>query len=80
MLKCRKCNSFCNRILDTKPTMGGEMVRRRRECQDCRTRFTTYEVSKETYYEKFDELDLCLKVTRRNETLEEVLLGDPKDR
>lgn len=79
MMKCRNCSSYNNKILTTKPTMGGEMVRRMRECQECETRFTTYEVARDTFYEKFEEVDLCVNVTKRNEELEDSLLGDPKN-
>ena len=31
------------RVIDTRLVAGGEQIRRRRECQDCAERFTTYE-------------------------------------
>ncbi len=40
-MKCPFCASTDSRVIDTRSAEGG--VRRRRECQDCGRRFTTYE-------------------------------------
>ena len=40
-MKCPYCGSIDSRVLDTREV--GEGIRRRRECQDCNQRFTTYE-------------------------------------
>jgi transcriptional repressor NrdR len=40
-MKCPFCASTNSRVIDTRSAEGG--VRRRRECQDCGRRFTTYE-------------------------------------
>lgn len=39
---CPKCGSE-TRVIDTRPA--GDMIRRRRECENCRRRITTYEVT-----------------------------------
>ena len=40
-MKCPFCTSTDSRVIDTRSAEGG--IRRRRECQDCGRRFTTYE-------------------------------------
>ncbi len=40
-MKCPFCASTESRVIDTRSAEGG--IRRRRECQDCGRRFTTYE-------------------------------------
>ena len=40
-MKCPFCASTNSRVIDTRSAEGG--VRRRRECEDCERRFTTYE-------------------------------------
>lgn len=40
-MQCPYCGQPDSRVVDTRAT--GESIRRRRECQNCRKRFTTYE-------------------------------------
>ena len=40
-MKCPFCASSNSRVVDTRSAEGG--IRRRRECEDCERRFTTYE-------------------------------------
>lgn len=40
-MQCPYCGQPDSRVVDTRST--GESIRRRRECQSCRKRFTTYE-------------------------------------
>tara|TARA_R100001443_G_scaffold46044_1_gene59044 strand:+ start:246 stop:494 length:249 start_codon:yes stop_codon:yes gene_type:complete len=42
-MNCPKCDSRSTYVIETRPDLNGEK-RRRRECQDCKWRFTTYEV------------------------------------
>ena len=42
-MHCPFCRAEDTRVLDTRLVAGGEQVRRRRECQSCSERFTTYE-------------------------------------
>ena len=42
-MKCPKCGSQQDRVVDSRPLKDGAAVRRRRECIDCSYRFTTYE-------------------------------------
>lgn len=40
---CPKCHNDSTRVLDSRETEGHKSVRRRRECEKCETRFTTFE-------------------------------------
>jgi len=42
-MKCPFCGCLDSRVLDTRSTDEGEVIRRRRECPQCDRRFTTYE-------------------------------------
>ena len=42
-MKCPFCKSDDTAVIDTRLSEDGDSVRRRRECEDCEKRFTTYE-------------------------------------
>ena len=42
-MKCVYCNGTSSRVVDSRPTEEGNAIRRRRECETCGRRFTTYE-------------------------------------
>tara|TARA_B100000927_G_C16385985_1_gene437380 strand:+ start:177 stop:632 length:456 start_codon:yes stop_codon:yes gene_type:complete len=42
-MKCLKCDSRDNKVIDSREGSGGSSIRRRRECNNCGHRFTTYE-------------------------------------
>ena len=42
-MKCIYCNCTDSRVVDSRPTEEGNAIRRRRECENCGKRFTTYE-------------------------------------
>ncbi|MCR1898030.1 transcriptional regulator NrdR [Irregularibacter muris] len=42
-MKCPFCNSIESKVVDSRPTEDGSVIRRRRECIQCLKRFTTYE-------------------------------------
>lgn len=42
-MKCVYCNGSSSRVVDSRPTEEGNAIRRRRECETCGRRFTTYE-------------------------------------
>ena len=42
-MKCPYCTNLNTRVVDSRPGKIEFEVRRRRECQDCKQRFTTYE-------------------------------------
>jgi transcriptional repressor NrdR len=42
-MKCPVCGGLENRVVDSRLSKEGNVIRRRRECQVCEWRFTTYE-------------------------------------
>ena len=42
-MKCPVCGSMDNKVIDSRPTENSA-IRRRRECNNCKNRFTTYEM------------------------------------
>lgn len=68
-MKCPKCNTEEDKVIDSRPWKDGAVVRRRRECLSCNYRFTTYEeieredlraVKRDGRYEPFDRRKLVL--------------------
>jgi len=47
-MKCPFCHDLDNRVIDSRLTEDGGVIRRRRECAECEKRFTTYERVEET--------------------------------
>ena len=60
-MKCPFCREMDNRVIDSRLSKDGDMVRRRRECLKCTRRFTTYERVEET-------MPLVVKKDGRRET------------
>ena len=42
-MRCPNCSSTGSRVVDSRPGPDGASIRRRRECEACATRFTSYE-------------------------------------
>lgn len=42
-MKCPFCHAENTRVIDSRDINTGEAIRRRRECESCKQRFTTYE-------------------------------------
>ncbi len=42
-MKCPFCENPDTKVVDSRPTEEGQAIRRRRECERCSKRFTTYE-------------------------------------
>lgn len=64
-MKCPACRDLNNRVIDSRLGKDGDVIRRRRECERCSRRFTTYErvedylpsvVKKDGRRETFDRL------------------------
>ncbi|WP_276788586.1 transcriptional regulator NrdR [Bacillus sp. (in: firmicutes)] len=51
-MKCPSCQHNGSRVLDSRPADEGKSIRRRRECEACHYRFTTFE--------KFEEMPLIV--------------------
>lgn len=56
---CPSCGATTTRVIDSRPAEGGGAIRRRRQCESCDHRFTTYE-----------RLEPQLMVRKRNGRLE----------
>lgn len=86
-MKCPACRDLNNRVIDSRLGKDGDVIRRRRECEKCGRRFTTYErvedylpsvVKKDGRRETFDRLKVlaglkkaCEKRPISVETIEE---------
>ncbi len=42
-MKCPFCQALENKVIDSRLSKDGHVIRRRRECEKCERRFTTYE-------------------------------------
>ncbi|WLR46056.1 transcriptional regulator NrdR [Halobacillus litoralis] len=42
-MKCPNCHYKSTKVLDSRPIEEGQAIRRRRECEQCQFRFTTFE-------------------------------------
>ena len=42
-MRCPYCGTLDNRVIDSRLSQAGEATRRRRECENCERRYTTYE-------------------------------------
>ncbi|MCF6092975.1 transcriptional regulator NrdR [Microaerobacter geothermalis] len=47
-MRCPYCDHNGTKVLDSRPVNEGKSIRRRRECEECARRFTTFEVVEET--------------------------------
>ena len=46
-MRCPSCGHLESKVVDSRPSDDGSVIRRRRECLACGSRFTTYERSEE---------------------------------
>ena len=47
-MRCPSCQNNNSRVIDSRPVDEGRSIRRRRECEQCSYRFTTFEKIEET--------------------------------
>ena len=47
-MRCPFCNADRDRVIDSRASEAGKVIRRRRQCNECRRRFTTYERLEDT--------------------------------
>ena len=47
-MKCMYCGHTDSKVIDSRPSEDGTAIRRRRECNNCNKRFTTYETIETT--------------------------------
>jgi transcriptional repressor NrdR len=62
-VRCPFCSRFDDKVIDSRTAREGEVIRRRRECFDCKRRFTTYERIEEN-------LPAIVKKDNRRETFD----------
>lgn len=72
-MKCPFCGTLDNKVIDSRLSQAGEVTRRRRECEKCERRYTTYErveqvlpfvVKKDGRREPFDRIKLLAGMRR----------------
>lgn len=72
-MKCPYCGCIENKVIDSRLSLGGEVTRRRRECNECERRYTTYErielalpliIKKDRRREPFDREKLLAGIRR----------------
>lgn len=72
-MKCPFCGNPESKVIDSRPTDEGTIIRRRRECIECEKRFTTYEkiesiplrvIKKDKSREMFDSQKLLNGIMR----------------
>ena len=72
-MRCKYCSSVDSKVIDTRPSEDGTSIRRRRECNVCGKRFTTYEkveelpimvVTKDGRREPFDSRKILLGIRK----------------
>ena len=75
-MKCPFCGQPDSKVIDSRPTADGNSIRRRRECESCQKRFTTFEtietvqiivVKKSGVKELFDKQKLLSGVLKATE-------------
>ena len=75
-MRCPFCNHPEDKVIDSRESKEGESIRRRRECEKCTRRFTTYErideipymvVKKDGRREKFDRPKVMQGLVRASE-------------
>ncbi|MBI2373254.1 MAG: transcriptional repressor NrdR [Deltaproteobacteria bacterium] len=65
-MKCPFCAHMENKVIDSRLSKDGDVIRRRRECNDCGKRFTTYE--------RVDFMPQVVKADARREPFEHATL------
>jgi transcriptional repressor NrdR len=72
-MKCPFCNHIEDKVIDSRQSRDGEVIRRRRECLKCEGRFTSYErienilphvIKKDNRREPFDRHKILLGLER----------------
>lgn len=75
-MKCPQCQSIESKVVESRDVASGESIRRRRECESCKARFTTYErverpnlivVKKDNKREIFDRVKVLCGIERASE-------------
>ncbi len=89
-MRCPRCGHVESKVIDSRTLRDGEAIRRRRECEDCSLRFTTYErveesltvIKKGTQREPFDRAKVRTGIVlacKKREVTAEVIDGLVED-
>ena len=88
-MKCPDCNDIFTKVIDSRLTEKGYTIRRRRECESCAHRFTTYEyvfakknvVKKTGIRQEYDRMKLensirisCIKRPVSEQVIQEAMM------
>lgn len=72
-MRCPKCGSLEDKVIDSRLSKDGGSIRRRRECLGCETRYTTYEeieliemraIKRDGRHEPFDRHKLATSILK----------------
>src|SRR4051812_22078814 len=72
-MRCPKCGSRDDKVIDSRQSRDASTIRRRRECLKCKYRFTTYEeiertdlrvIKRDRTHEQFDRRKLVNSIAR----------------
>jgi transcriptional repressor NrdR len=72
-MRCPKCGSLEDKVIDSRLSKDGASIRRRRECLSCETRYTTYEeieliemraIKRDGRHEPFDRHKLVTSISK----------------
>ena len=72
-MRCAKCGSLEDKVIDSRLSKDGGSIRRRRECLKCEARFTTYEelerlelraIKRDERHEPFDRHKLLTSIVK----------------
>jgi transcriptional repressor NrdR len=75
-MRCPKCGSLQDKVIDSRLSRDGDSIRRRRECLACETRYTTYEeiervelraIKRDGRHEPFDRHKLLTSLVKASE-------------
>lgn len=78
-MKCPECKSTNTHTIDSRPTFGGAVTRRRKRCKACKTKFTTYEAIEIKPSGKALILDRLLKINREISDIKKLMYQDLTD-
>ena len=76
-MNCPSCGHPKSMVIDSRPSGEGSSIRRRRECEKCQKRFTTYEII-ETVPINVIKKDGSREVFNRNKILNSIIRAGHK--
>lgn len=77
-MRCPFCRADDDRVIDTRLTDDGTAIRRRRECNNCQQRFTTYERVESEEHVRVQKRDGSIQLFDRSKLLKGLLIACEK--